>query len=501
MAPFDSGRPGKCDVMVSFHPSDSALAERIIAHLTERYFSVWQPTPNAANSASNSLTEQRKRTKALLDAKVFLIVVSQASLTHQSCKDEAALAYISGKQLIPLGVESYQSLEPYLDPGMKMLLAKLNWTFFITPEDWEKRLTELTNSVADAVSPPADISIDCPFGEEGPFVSNVGETEFEVEYQSVNESNKRVLVTLRRNQSVQQNDVFSSTFQGLDFWDVHFPDEPEVKVAELAATFVREYEERLAYHVSDLLKQRVEEKKSKEEDRYGEDEQQQHDSSKECDVEAWIRQLITKDLFLQKETVDRATYDQICTSRPLRLAQSQQHASPPSVSNDDFYRRVKEYAIGKLAMLKVFNLNSSVRLIAIQNLGQYATPEIVAGLTELLNDDDPNIRTVATLALGRCSSSSSESASVDAIVGRLLILIKDPDRLVRQAACISLGHLRAGAAVKTLVHVWRNEPISDVRGAAYAALERMEGEEAKMAIAMTRKLEEEMKRLGVGVRQ
>jgi len=124
-------------------------------------------------------------------------------------------------------------------------------------------------------------------------------------------------------------------------------------------------------------------------------------------------------------------------------------------------------------------------------LGLYQTPEIVAGLIELLNDNDPNIRTVATLALGRCNSSSD----ITSIVGHLLTMVSDSDRLVRQAACISLGHLRAGDAVKTLVDIWRNEPISDVRNAALKALERMEGEDAKIAIKMTRKLDEGVKRL------
>lgn len=81
------------------------------------------------------------------------MVVSQASLTHATCKDEAALAYISCKAIIPLGVESYQSLEPFLDPAMRMLLAKLNWTFFIEENDWDRRLEEMTNSVNDVLTP------------------------------------------------------------------------------------------------------------------------------------------------------------------------------------------------------------------------------------------------------------------------------------------------------------------------------------------------------------
>ena len=37
---------------------------------------------------------------------------------------------------------------------------------------------------------------------------------------------------------------------------------------------------------------------------------------------------------------------------------------------DHFYERLKAYAIGSLAMREVFNMESSVRLAAIRNLGE-----------------------------------------------------------------------------------------------------------------------------------
>jgi len=483
MAPSGGGRVvGKSDVMISYHPSDSDLVDRIILYLTERNFTVWQNNAgvNNNNNQNNARNDERKRGKAVLDTKVFLMIVSQASLTHAPCKDEAALAYISGKPLIPCGVESYQSLEPFLDGAMRMLLAKLNWTFFINANELDKRLSELSDSVAESIG-PQDVFLDdlCP--------SNVGDVALtdEKEFQ-VTEAGSGVFVGLIREHSVQHHDLINGGFQYcLDFWDLHFMDRDSIAVDQLVDVFVEEYGERLAYHISDLLRQREARK-------------QQFSASKgadqepiECIVDDWVRQLLKNDLFHGKESVERITYEKICSSarQNNRLCSPQQ---PQSQNNDNFYRRVKAYAIGKLAMTKVFNMNSSVRLVAIQNLGQYQTPEIVAGLTELLNDVDPNIRTVATLALGRCVSAVDSFAD---IVHCLVKMIKDPDRLVRQAACISLGHMRAGDAVKTLVHVWRNEPISDVRNAAHAALERMEGEAARIAIEMTRKLEKEVKSL------
>lgn len=512
MASFEAARPAKSDVMISYHPSDIRLVNRMIPHLTVNGFSVWQVDvdPNLAQDVG-------KRGKAVIDCKVFLMVVSQASLNHAPCKDEAALAYISCKPIIPLGVESYQSMEPLLDAGMRMLLAKLNWTFFIEESDWDRRLEEMTTSVGDVMAPPAVFDpglegrdlFDSETGEYERDLSLTEENEFQVEYQSLAESKQKLLVSLRRNHSVQQSDLLQGTFQGLDFWDIHFSERDSVRTSELVNAFIQVYGDRLGKHVGELLRQREERKKREKScspyfytpspspssypssPREEEDKEEEKQSTKAL-VEDWLRQLLTKDLFGQAESIERGTYDSICVTRHHHHRDSIQDKSPSA--NDNFYRRVKEFSVGKLAMLNVFNMDSSVRLVAIQNLGLYQTPEIVAGLVELLNDADPNIRTVATLALGRCKS-SPEVITLHRIVAHLLKRISDADRLVRQAACISLGHIRAGEAVNDLVRVWRNEPISDVRNAAFAALERMEGEDARVAIDMTRKLEEEVRGL------
>lgn len=269
--------------------------------------------------------------------------------------------------------------------------------------------------------------------------------------------------------------------------------------------FLKEYSGRLSKHVYEILRQRDERRRKEKpsapyfyacpslSEEIPEEAEEEEERSPQKIVEDWLRQLLTKDLFGQAETIERNTYDAICVTLHRHQRDSARE-NPPSNNNDNFYRRVKEFGMGKLAMVNVFNMDSSVRLVAIQNLGQYQTPEIVAGLVELLNDQDPNIRTVATLALGRCKS-SPEVITRHKIVSHLLKRISDADRLVRQAACISLGHIRAGEAVKTLIQVWRNEPISNVRDAAFAALGRMEGEDAKVAIDMTKKLEEEVRSL------
>jgi len=460
--------------MISFHPSDVKLLDRIAPFLKARGFAVWHADPNVSD-----MHNDRLKGKAVIDTKVFVLIVSQASLSHAPCKDEAALAYISGKPMIPLGVQAYQELEPYLDSAMKMMLAKLNWTFFINEEDWDKRLTEMADSVW----------IVLPNQEEEDLESG----EFEVEYKSMTEARQRLFITLRRSQSVQQSDLLAGPFEALDstqrdstpldsiqldsiqlqpkpldFWDKHFPESDSLPFADFMNEFIKAYGQRIQKHIDSVgaIRQQLQQ-------------HHQHQSTEDL-----LHHLLRKEFFHDAPTVERLVYDKICD-------QFNRSALPATSQADVFYNRVKEYIIGKLAMLKVFNMDSSVRLVAIQNLGTYQTPEIVSGLLQLLTDSDPNIRTVATLALGRCDS----SPDVESIVEKLCRSCADADRLVRQAACISLGHLRAAGAVKMLVDIWRNDPISDVRGAALAALERMEGDDAKLAINMTIKLSKEMQRL------
>ena len=69
MAPFEAARPAKSDIMISYHPSDSHLVDRMILHLTKNHFSVWN-TEVGQEDADNA----RKRGKAVIDSKVWDLV-------------------------------------------------------------------------------------------------------------------------------------------------------------------------------------------------------------------------------------------------------------------------------------------------------------------------------------------------------------------------------------------------------------------------------------------
>ena len=67
---------------------------------------------------------------------------------------------------------------------------------------------------------------------------------------------------------------------------------------------------------------------------------------------------------------------------------------------------------------------------------------------DLLTDKDNNVRAVAAISLARTGANSKQ------VVQSLMKCLNEKDRLVRESACLALGHLQAEAAVPKLVHLW-----------------------------------------------
>jgi hypothetical protein len=180
---------------------------------------------------------------------------------------------------------------------------------------------------------------------------------------------------------------------------------------------------------------------------------------------------LKSNVFAGKEMVSRDHFMAICGDSHDRNA---------------FWSVVSQIAAEMFNMHEVFNVHSTVRLTAIEKLSQFQNPAMVDALIHLINDDDPNVRAVAAVSLGRTRNESNN------IVDHLIRLLKDKDRIVRQAACLSLGKLKAEKAVPQLGFVWRNDVISVVRSAARTALERMRNESAQQLLEVTKVLEEEI---------
>lgn len=73
---------------------------------------------------------------------------------------------------------------------------------------------------------------------------------------------------------------------------------------------------------------------------------------------------------------------------------------------------------------------------------------MVEALLKLLEDQDPNVRAVAAICLGRTGTTEER------VVDQLINLLKDSDRIVRQSACLSLGAMKAVKAIPHIGNIW-----------------------------------------------
>ncbi|XP_064612127.1 uncharacterized protein LOC135476138 [Liolophura sinensis] len=398
------------DVMISYNPADVEHVRHLAGALRAEGLSVWfsdMDNPNLGDTG-----------QAVSQCKVFVLVLSEKSACDPQCKDELALAYITDSSIFPVGLQRFRDLGPLLDCGMKLMLAKINWTFFVKPEDFEKNFPGLLSGIQNGIESSGDKSF--PIDEDNPF-------------QFLNSLSH---VTVEETDENLQ-----------DFWPRNFGDKREVSWVNFKNAFVKDYGEEI-------------------EESYTEENLNQR----------FFVNVIYKDIFDLRKEIKRDMYDQFCDGNP----QGDPHC---------FYSRLQEYARGLYAMKEVFNMDSTLRLTVVQNLGKFSTPAVVARLLEMMSDQDPNIRAVTAIALARSNARSKKSLS------KLMKALEDEDRLVRESACFALGFLQAASAVEAIADRWRNDPISHVRTAASEALKMMDNEEARKCVHMTEVLTGEMQSL------
>ena len=119
--------------------------------------------------------------------------------------------------------------------------------------------------------------------------------------------------------------------------------------------------------------------------------------------------------------------------------------------------------------------DADVRFAAARSLGQLGSGTAVKALIRTLKqDDDPDVRAAAAVALGHIGN--------PAAIAPLIEQLDYADRFVRAGALTALGELKATSAVNQIVHLMRNDPISNVRAAAEQALCAIGGTQAERAL-------------------
>lgn len=408
------------DVMISYSHQDKEFMRKIKGALEDSGVTVWVDESDLSAGAEFL----SKIGQAIIDAKLFLTILSPTSLDSKYCKDELALAYVSSKPIFPCALVPFDELSRIMDFGMRLQLAPLQWIMFTDDRAFKDAFSELIESLKyklDQINKVSQKTADVPA------------------------HNRRATVRTRINAHHRQQSVQEE--EDKDYWRVHFGDRDEVPWNEFRECF-QSYVQR---------------------------------EFKDLDLpQEWLLAILAQEVDEDgNQVVDRKTYLDFVTIDGEEV---------------DFKTRVQEQALETYTMHKVFNMESTVRLDAIENLSKFKSASVVEALLDLCVDPEANVRAVAAISLAKAVDDSNNKR----VVRVLMHLLKDSDRLVRQSGCLALGHIKATEAVDKLVNIWRNDFISTVREAAEIALKNIGGEEAKKAVHITNVLAAEIKALGQG---
>ncbi|XP_065193594.1 uncharacterized protein LOC135824809 [Sycon ciliatum] len=444
-----------CDVAISYHGDDIALMRYIQGEFESQKLTVF------ADVAEDTDKEEGKSGSAIVQAKVFVLILSPSSAECKSCNREVQLAYISDKPIFPVTVRDHEDpeLQKAMDFGLKLTLQPMDWIFFTNVDDKATPMKELTAGVRQQIKSIEEEEAGTA-GANQP-ASNTGSSDAKVvAVESVTVEQRRSRVTMNRTAKLvtdkslvrAESEIGDATASAdhvpgtaRTFWDRHFEGHDTVQWEQFKNAFLEEYGAKLESLVSS-----------------------------DQDTIKWILKLTQREVFDGKDTTSKTSFLDFRGRRPER---------------DLFFKRISQLALESYSMHGVFSMDSTVRLAAVENLGKFSSAAVIEALLDLLDDPDANIRAVAAISLGRTGAGQAKS------IPRLIAGLADSDRLVREACCLSLGHLKSAEAVPHIVNRWRNDFISHVREAAHVALKNIGGEEAGRAIHMTEVLTKEIRDL------
>ena len=208
------------------------------------------------------------------------------------------------------------------------MLAKINWIFFTKKEQYDEKLPGLVEAMNRELRQAEMNRESAADGEEEQTeILNVhmmdGNSVLLSEEMEEGGEDEEVEERL-------QSSLVPPGGLSLDFWDRHFGKRTEATWIEFKEKFLGDYSEKITRH-------------------FGKEK------------EKWAIHLIYSDIFELHKTVDKSTYTKFCGKNTK---------GDPHL----FFNRLKDYAIGSFAMREVFNMDSTVRLSAIQNLGKFLPP-------------------------------------------------------------------------------------------------------------------------------
>ncbi|XP_055957640.1 uncharacterized protein LOC126824179 [Patella vulgata] len=331
------------EVVLTGHKNDLAFIKKLADSLKAGNLDVWFHDPS-----SNERGAGQRKSQAIMGCKIFAPVLSKDSVQEKSFSDELALAYISNSAIFPVGLSSFPEISAVLDVGSKLILARINWIFVCEDSEYNDSISNLMKSVNHQLELMNNMDTTVEIGTSN-FIETHGMVISANQFTHTSNDYERA-ISPPKSPEVQDT-------QTVDFWDLHFKNRTQVKWTEFRDKFQQDYNSRIAELFTE-------------------------------DNQKLFRNLMYQDIFDLRKTVERKVYDKFCNDNPY----SDPHC---------FFNQLQEYVIAHISLRQVFNMDSTLRITTIQNLGNFSFPAIVRGLTDMLKDEDPNIRAVAAIALAK----------------------------------------------------------------------------------------------------
>jgi len=413
---------GGHDIMISYAHKDVEAMRALRKALQAAGYSVWvDDTGLSAGSPFLQLIGE-----AILQAKVIVFLLSVTSAKSKYCKDEIALAYMSGKPIFPACLGTFPEMNDLLAPSTKLILSSIQWTFLTSGEGDGYTQGDGTANLVSGLKL-------CP------------------ELSQEDKSERSTLPPSLRRATSHDTNAEPSTKNDTNFWTRHFADKLSVEWQDFADAFASEYAAQIAAH--DALAGRTE----------------------------WLLTLVHRHVFSREAPTLRAFEE----FRNMGCAEDSIRVDAEKIDRSNIFFALvldmvtTEYAVETIAGMQGY-AGSGSRLEALQRLAESSSISIVQSLIALVLSTDPDSRALALIALGRLSVAQLRmrrkgvaiSRRLDALVARPYVetCLADADRVVREAAASTLGAMRQPESVAPLIRLWRSDPISNVREAASTAL-------------------------------
>lgn len=259
------------------------------------------------------------------------------------------------------------------------MLAKINWTFFVKREQFDDSMSNLISCIRNDVNTNAvtsqnaagkddvmqeDDDVDDEAEEEGDATSAVSHAPMGifgklVKYCRQLETCQVFFISGSKSTQIQDSTeatdvaVCEHTNDDVkaDFWIRHFESQKQVEWAKIEEAFLSDYRQAI---VEDFGEERMN----------------------------FLVRILHRDIFERRSVITKLNYNKFVGRNGSNPRRSE---SQNVEEGDRFYDRLRHYASSSLALREVLDMNSTVRLTAIETLGErrVSTPRTAANTLKL----------------------------------------------------------------------------------------------------------------------